>query len=236
MFRPLRETPATIIPGAATFITVTGPVVNESQHTYGYISQSTRLWAGATDVEIEWTVGPVDTSDNQGHEVITRFTSNLKTDANWTTDSNCREQLPRRRNYRSQWNLQPTEVGVTFIIDLTLLLHANCVISLSNYSILPPLQAVAINYFPTNCLIKTASPEITFAVGVDRSEGSSSMNDGQLELMVHRRLLHDDGEWHGRLVPTPLAACSLCCATATPIILVSLQAAVWARRSTRKAS
>ncbi len=27
----------------------------------------------------------------------------------------------------------------------------------------------------------------------DRSQGGSSMNSGQLELMVHRRLVHDDG-------------------------------------------
>ena len=59
IFRPASATPTTIIPGAATVITVTGPIVNESQHTYGYVSQSTRLWAGASNAEIEWTVGPV---------------------------------------------------------------------------------------------------------------------------------------------------------------------------------
>ena len=35
---------------------------------------------------------------------------------------------------------------------------------------------------------------MTFAVAVDRSEGSTSLHDGELELMVHRRLLFDDGE------------------------------------------
>ena len=63
----------------------------------------------------------------------------------------------------------------------------------------PPLPFIpfpfpAANYFPTNCLIKTSSSNVTLAVAVDRSEGSSSLTNGQLELMVHRRLMHDDGE------------------------------------------
>ena len=53
-------------------------------------------------------------------------------------------------------------------------------------------EPVSGNYFPTNCLIKASSSELTLAVAVDRSEGSSSLADGQLELMVHRRLCHDD--------------------------------------------
>jgi hypothetical protein len=27
-------------------------VVNEAQHTYAYVTQETRLWAGAADVEV----------------------------------------------------------------------------------------------------------------------------------------------------------------------------------------
>ncbi len=34
---------------------------------------------------------------------------------------------------------------------------------------------------------------LTLAVRTDRSQGGSSLRDGQLELMVHRRSLFDDG-------------------------------------------
>ena len=101
-------------------------------------------------------VGPIDVSDGQGHEVITRYSSGLPTAAAWTTDSNCREYQKRQRNFRPQWPVHPSE-------------------------------AVSSNYYPVNCLIKTSSPAATFAVAVDRSEGGTSMNDGQLELMVRSR-------------------------------------------------
>jgi len=172
MFRPLTETPTALQSAAASVILVTGPVVNESQHTYAYVSQSSRLWAGAANAEIEWTVGPVDVSDGQGHEVITRYSSGLATNAAWTTDSNCREYQKRVRNFRPQWPIKPSE-------------------------------AVSSNYYPVNCLIKASSPSATFAVAVDRSEGGSSMNDGQLELMVHRRILHDDGRGVGEPLNEP---------------------------------
>ena len=41
----------------------------------------------------------------------------------------------------------------------------------------------------------TTSPGVaTLAVAVDRSEGGTSLVDGTLELMVHRRMLFDDSE------------------------------------------
>jgi lysosomal alpha-mannosidase len=213
IFRPASETPLPLQRGAATITSVTGPVVNEVLHTYAYVTQETRLWAGAAAAEIEWTVrrrairpprimarvllpahpaarsrasrhraraplarprrapqvGPVDVSDGQSHEVVTRYSADMATDGGWTTDSNCAESQPRRRNYRSQWPLKPSE-------------------------------AVTANYFPTNCLIKTASADVTLAVAVDRSQGSTSLANGQLELMVHRRMLFDDGERGGRWV------------------------------------
>jgi hypothetical protein len=40
---------------------------------------------------------------------------------------------------------------------------------------------------------KAASATTTLAVALDRAEGSTSLHDGELELLVHRRLLADDG-------------------------------------------
>ncbi|XP_020106647.1 probable alpha-mannosidase At5g13980 isoform X2 [Ananas comosus] len=58
-------------------------------------------------------------------------------------------------------------------------------------------QPVAGNYYPINLgtYIKDNSTELS--VLVDRSVGGSSIVDGQVELMLHRRLLYDDGRGVG---------------------------------------
>ena len=51
--------------------------------------------------------------------------------------------------------------------------------------------------------MRTASPATTLAVAVDRSEGSTSLVDGELELMVHRRMLYDDHRGVGEPLNEP---------------------------------
>ena len=64
-------------------------------------------------------------------------------------------------------------------------------------------EPVSGNYYPTNCMIKMASAAMTLAVAVDRSEASGSLADGQLELLVHRRLLFDDHRGVGEPLNEP---------------------------------
>ncbi|XP_022741323.1 probable alpha-mannosidase At5g13980 [Durio zibethinus] len=53
-------------------------------------------------------------------------------------------------------------------------------------------QPFAGNYYPINLGIYIQDSEKEFSVLVDRSIGGSSIVDGQIELMLHRRLLLDD--------------------------------------------
>ncbi|GMP34286.1 hypothetical protein CsSME_00007218 [Camellia sinensis var. sinensis] len=53
-------------------------------------------------------------------------------------------------------------------------------------------QPVAGNYYPINLGIYMKDDSKEFSILVDRSVGGSSIVDGQLELMLHRRLVHDD--------------------------------------------
>ncbi|XP_027356605.1 probable alpha-mannosidase At5g13980 isoform X1 [Abrus precatorius] len=53
-------------------------------------------------------------------------------------------------------------------------------------------QPVAGNYYPINLGIYLKDKSREFSILVDRAVGGSSIVDGQLELMVHRRLIQDD--------------------------------------------
>nr|XP_011462234.1 PREDICTED: alpha-mannosidase isoform X1 [Fragaria vesca subsp. vesca] len=53
-------------------------------------------------------------------------------------------------------------------------------------------QPVAGNYYPLNLGIFTSDNKSEFSVLVDRATGGSSIQDGQVEMMLHRRLLVDD--------------------------------------------
>ncbi|KAL5717332.1 alpha-mannosidase [Ranunculus cassubicifolius] len=61
-------------------------------------------------------------------------------------------------------------------------------------------QPVAGNYYPINLGIYVEDEETEFSVLVDRSVGGSSLEDGQIELMLHRRFLHDDTRGVGEVL------------------------------------
>ncbi|KAL4648547.1 lysosomal alpha-mannosidase [Arapaima gigas] len=53
-------------------------------------------------------------------------------------------------------------------------------------------EPVAGNYYPINSRIYIKDKENQLTVVTDRSQGASSLQDGSLEIMLHRRLLYDD--------------------------------------------
>ncbi|KAL6642500.1 hypothetical protein ACP70R_020681 [Stipagrostis hirtigluma subsp. patula] len=58
-------------------------------------------------------------------------------------------------------------------------------------------QPVAGNYYPVNLGVYIADGKYELSVLVDRAVGASSIQDGQLEIMLHRRILKDDGRGVG---------------------------------------
>ncbi|GKV44092.1 hypothetical protein SLEP1_g51316 [Rubroshorea leprosula] len=58
-------------------------------------------------------------------------------------------------------------------------------------------QPVAGNYYPLNLGIYTTDGKSEFSVLVDRATGGASIEDGEVELMLHRRILHDDARGVG---------------------------------------
>ncbi|XP_027764768.1 lysosomal alpha-mannosidase [Empidonax traillii] len=150
------------------------PLVQELHQNFSsWCSQVVRLRPGQPFLELEWTLGPIPVGDGVGKEVITRFETPLATAGRFFTDSNGRQILERRRDYRPTWNLSQTE-------------------------------PVAGNYYPVNTRIFIQDEKLQLSVLTDRSQGGSSIQDGALELMVHRRLLHDDERGVGEALDEPL--------------------------------
>ncbi|OWF45655.1 lysosomal alpha-mannosidase-like [Mizuhopecten yessoensis] len=142
-----------------------GRVVQEVHQTFSpWVTQVIRLYEGEMHAEFEWTVGPIPIADGVGKEVASAFLSTLDTKGSFYTDANGREILKRQRNERATWLLKQTE-------------------------------PIAGNFYPVNSRIyvKDEALGIQLTVLTDRSQGGSSIIDGGIQLMVHRRLLYDDG-------------------------------------------
>lgn len=132
-----------------------------------WASQVVRLAPGDAAVEVEWTVGPVPINDGYGKEIVSKFTSSLKTGGTGAnvayTDSNGREFLKRTLNS------QPTYPITVY-------------------------EPIAGNYYPisTAIYVQDVDAKLQLSVLPDRSQAGASINDGEIELMVHRRLVADD--------------------------------------------
>ena len=74
-----------------------------------------RLWANATTVEIEYTVGPIPVADGIGKEVIASYgvsgwsSSSSNGEQQWATDANCRDMIVRTRDTRDWANFTNSE-------------------------------------------------------------------------------------------------------------------------------
>lgn len=154
-----------------------GKGVQEIRQVFNpWVSQVVRLYNNTPYAEFEYTIGPIKDAalPKLGKEIISRFDTGLKTKSVFYTDANGREMQKRTRNFRPTWQYNGTE-------------------------------PVAGNYYPVNsrAYIRDESSGVQFTVLTDRSLGGSSLSDGSLEIMVHRRLLYDDKRGVGEALNEP---------------------------------
>lgn len=148
-----------------TFRVNKGPLVEEVHQTFTpWLSQTIRVYKGEHHVEFDWTIGPIPIDDRLGKEIITTYETSLDTQGYFYTDSNARQTMKRKRDFRSSFPLNLTE-------------------------------KVASNYYPINSWIhiKDEDRKLQMTILTDRAQGASSIYDGSIEIMLHRRLLFDDG-------------------------------------------
>eukprot|EP00092_Neocalanus_flemingeri_P035232 GFUD01038336.1.p1 GENE.GFUD01038336.1~~GFUD01038336.1.p1 ORF type:complete len:974 (+),score=218.88 GFUD01038336.1:74-2995(+) len=156
-------------PQSATVIK--GNLVQEVHQQFNdWTSQVIRLYRGHKHLELEWIIGPLPSSQHEtpGLEVISRYRTDIDSGDLFKTDSNGRFMIQRQRNHRPTWDLNLTE----------------------------PVSA---NYYP---VVSRMSIEDSNSVSkqkkqvwimTDRAEGGTSLQSGEMELMLHRRLFNDDG-------------------------------------------
>ena len=95
-------------------------------------------------------------------EVISRICTDIASNGTCTTDSNGRQLMKRKINHRP-----------TYEID--------------NHT-----EPISQNYYPITSIIQIEDENNEMVVITDRAQGGSSLQDGCIELMLHRRLLYID--------------------------------------------
>lgn len=155
---------------------VNGSVVKEfRQQINNWITQTIRVSKDSKFVEFDYVVGPIPIADEVGKEIISRFETDIKNGKIFYTDANGRQLVERVRDHRDTWDYNPQN------------------------------EPVSGNYYPVNSriIIKDEKADLQLTVLTDRSQGGSSMAEGAVELMVHRRLLHDDAFGVGEALNEP---------------------------------
>ncbi|EER10964.1 lysosomal alpha-mannosidase, putative [Perkinsus marinus ATCC 50983] len=136
-------------------------------------------------VVISWDVA-IDVGDGVGKEAVLLLDTDINNhDGDFVTDSNGRDWVHRRVNYRKDWQLNVTD-------------------------------PVAMNYYPINSGLRISdqvgegSNARQLTLVPDRAHGGASLLPGQLEIMIHRRTLVDDGRGVGEPLDEVDCVESLC--------------------------
>ncbi|XP_043950322.1 lysosomal alpha-mannosidase-like [Drosophila biarmipes] len=146
------------------FTVYEGTLVKEvHQRVNDWISQVIRIYEDVNRVEFEWLVGPIPVDDNLGSEVVTNFRSQISSKGVFYTDSNGRELMKREKDKRED-----------FVSDLS-------------------RQPVSGNFYPVTSRIALQDDSKRLVLLNDRSQGGASLEDGALEMLIHRRHLFNDG-------------------------------------------
>ena len=115
-------------------------------------------------IEIESILKPIPVEDNIGKEIVINVHSfNISNDGVFYTDANGLEMQKRVRNKRRTYKIEVTEPA-------------------------------AGNYYPINSAIYIEDKKTNLRMTLmnDRSQGGTSLTNGTIEMMIHRRILHDD--------------------------------------------
>lgn len=169
IFRPNGTTPFGVAAMVTASQTASGPVVWEMTQTWSnWAVCKVRLWANQSAVEFEWSIGPVPFSDGNGKEVISRYSAG--------------PSFASAATWVSDSNGRD---AITRVRDKR---------RSWNYTVVEPVSG---NYVPVNLFQTLTDGTTTYSIVTDRTQAGSSMEDGSLDFMLHRRILADDNRGVG---------------------------------------
>ena len=165
IFRPLEQEPE--LCKSEDSESFQGPLFQEIhfnfQNNVSFVTRNVR-----DRLELEWLVGPISVEDGLGREFVNVWKSVDSFDQNgvFFTDANGRQTMKRIRDFRPSYNPENATLE----------------------------EPVSSNYYPVNSAIyiRDQTTNVHMAVLSDRAQGASSVRDGEIEVMTHRRLLDDD--------------------------------------------
>ena len=163
IFRPNGTAPTKLADQPRSTFASGSTVNSVFQEWAPWLHQTINVYPQDDLIEFDWVVGPIPVDDSIGKEIVSYFTTNLTTASTFYTDANGRQLLKRVRDYRPTWP----------------------------YTVIEPVSG---NYYPVSSriILRDEQAKQQLSILTDRSQGGTSMLDGQVELMVHRRALDDD--------------------------------------------
>ncbi|PZC70927.1 hypothetical protein B5X24_HaOG214601 [Helicoverpa armigera] len=166
IFRPMDPQPLLISDNLEAKV-LKSDIVEELQIKFSnYAGVTLRLYKGLPTIELDWIVGPIPVYDDLGKEIFIRYVTDLNNKGVFYTDSNGRQTIKRIREVRPTYT--PT--------------------------IMDAASAVAGNFYPvtSKIYIEDLEKNIRLSIFPDRSQGGTSLLDGNVDLMLHRRIFTDD--------------------------------------------
>ena len=183
VFRPAEQRAETLVPDPSSVVTVETSVVSETRVSYdgGWAHLTTRRWADASHAEIEWTVGPVPVDERR------RVGSEIV--VRYAAGLATRGAWATDANGRDM-QTRERDRREDWTLNVT--------------------EPVAGNYYPCTSVVAAEDASAGMHVVLDRSQGAASLRDGEIETMVHRRVLRDDGLGVGEALNETRCGCRLC--------------------------
>ncbi|KAL3069075.1 hypothetical protein niasHT_034305 [Heterodera trifolii] len=130
-----------------------------------WLSQIVRLYMDKPFVEFEYLIGPLpkDQDNLTTMEIVTKYQMpSIKSNGIFWTDSNGRQMMQRRRNHNEWFSFESNS------------------------------EPISANYYPIDSRLMIRDERTQMAILTDRSHGGTSLRDGEMELMLHRRSFWDD--------------------------------------------
>ncbi|KAG6700778.1 hypothetical protein I3842_08G130500 [Carya illinoinensis] len=167
IFRP-KGSPQNMVSSSVPLKVIRGPLLDEVHQQFNsWIYQVTRVYRDKEHAEVEFTIGPIPLEDD---DIGKEIITRIK--ANMATDK-----------------VFYTDSNGRDFLKRVRDYRADWPLSVT--------QPVAGNYYPLNLGIYTMDKKFELSILVDRATGGSSIEDGEVELMLHRRMRFDDARGVG---------------------------------------